>query len=101
MTILAALPKEQREQLIGELPVHEQNTWLEVERRSGTYQVGREAGLEEGRAALIELIFNLLGERNVEVDPDSETKIRTCEDLPTLQRWVRRSFRATSVAELF
>jgi hypothetical protein len=108
MTILAALPQHQREQLIGELPVQEQHDWMDVERRSGTYhfgvkeglEQGREQGLEQGRLALITLIFDLLAERSIAVDAQAEAQIRSCEDLATLQRWVRRAVHASSSAEL-
>ena len=108
MTILAALPQHQREQLIGELPMQEQHSWMDVERRSGTYAFGRaegreeglEQGLEQGRAALVELIFNVLAERHVTIDPDSEAKIRSCGELPILQRWVWRAINVRSAKEL-
>jgi hypothetical protein len=125
MTILAALPQHQRDQLIEELPMEEQHSWMDVERRSGTYQFGvkeglqqglergleqgREQGLEQGleqgreqgRMVLLELLFGLLAERGVTVDEQSDARIRTCEDLMTLQRWVRRAVHATSAADLF
>jgi hypothetical protein len=105
MTILAALPEHQRDRLIKELPVQEQHSWMDVERRSGTYQFGvkegREEGREEGRIALVELIFELLAERGVVVAGQDAAQIRTCADLPTLQRWVRRAVHAKNTAELF
>jgi hypothetical protein len=98
MTILAALPKHQRDQLLEELPVEERNEWIEVERRSGTYHYGR----EEGRAAaLLDLIFDLLAAHRIDVDADSEAKIRGCVDLSLLRRWALRAADATSVADLF
>jgi hypothetical protein len=104
MTILAALPKDQRERLIGELPVQEQHSWMDVERRSGTYHFGVEEGLAQGReherATLIALIFKLLGQRDVIVDAEAEGQIRGCDDLSTLQQWVLRAAHATSTAEL-
>ena len=112
MTILAALPEHQRNQLIGELPVQEQHDWMDVERRSGTYAFGRREGREEGREegrkealeqareALLTVIFDLLAERGVTVNARSKARIRRCEDLPTLQRWVKQAVRATSVREL-
>jgi hypothetical protein len=105
MTILAALPEEQRDRLIKELPVQKQHSWMDVERRSGTYQFGvkegREEGRAEGRMALVELIFEVLTERGVVVDAEHAEQIRSCEDLPTLQRWVRRAMHAATLAELF
>lgn len=104
MTILAALPKHQRERLIGELPMQEQHSWMDVERRSGTYQFGleegREQGLAQGRQALVGLIFDLLAERGVAVDAQAEAQIRSCEDLHTLQQWAHRAVHASSTAEL-
>jgi hypothetical protein len=109
MTILAAVSKEQREQLLKELPMQERNPWIEVERRSGTYQVGREEGLEQGReqgleqgrAALLELMFELLAHRGIAIDAAGEAQIRGCRDLEVLQRWARRAMDATSLDELF
>jgi hypothetical protein len=120
MTILAALEKHERDQLIGELPMQEQHDWMDVERRSGTYHFGVEEGLqqgreqgreqgleqgleqgrEQGRMALVGLIFDLLAERGVAVDGEAEAQIRSCEDLTTLQRWAHRAVHATSSDEL-
>jgi hypothetical protein len=104
MTILAALSEDERERLIGELPMQDQHDWMDVERRSGTYHFGvkegREQGLEQGRRALVEVLFDLLAERGLKVSTRARAKIRKCEDLPTLQRWVRKAVHATSVAEL-
>lgn len=105
MTILAALPKHQRDQLLKEVPVEERSEWIEVERRSGTYHYGHEEGLEkgreEGRLTLLDLIFDLLTARGVRVDAGSQAQIRDCRDLALLRRWARRAADATSVAELF
>ncbi|HVI00277.1 MAG TPA: hypothetical protein VM869_16285 [Enhygromyxa sp.] len=104
MTLLAALPKSQREQLIKELPVQEQHSWMDVERRSGTFhfgvEEGLEQGLEQGRKALVGLIVDLLAERGVKLDAEAEAQIRSCKDLSTLQRWARRAVHATSSDEL-
>jgi hypothetical protein len=108
LTILAALTKEARNQLIAELPMDEQDTWMDVERRSGTYAFGREEGLEEGleqgreegRRLLVELILSNLGERRIPVDAHTEDRIRGCRELPTLQRWAGAATRVASAAEL-
>jgi hypothetical protein len=94
MTVLAALPQQQRERLIGELPMQEQHSWMDVERRSGTYHFG-------AREALVDAIVELLDERRVKVDAPSEAKIRGCTHLPTLKRWVRRAVHVSCVADLF
>jgi hypothetical protein len=102
MTILAALTEEQRELLIGELPVQKQHDWMDVERRSGTYHFGVKEGREQGREeALREVIFELLADRGLKVNAKAKAQIRKCKDLPTLKRWVRKAAHATSVAELF
>jgi hypothetical protein len=105
MTVLAALPQHLREQLIGELPVQEQHDWMDIERRSGTYQFGRregvEAGREEARSIVRELIFGCLEERGLAVDEASTAAINQCSDLPTLQRWARRAVTVASAGALF
>jgi hypothetical protein len=105
MTVLAALPEDQRKQLIEELPMPEQHSWMDVERRSGTYHFGvkegREEGLEQGRKILLALIFELLDEGGVAVDAKTEARLRKCKHLPTLKRWARQAAHATNVADLF
>ena len=71
--------------------MHEQHDWMDVERRSGTYQFGVEEGRAEGRAAIIELIFEVLADRGLVVDAASEARIRSCDDLSTLRRWARQA----------
>ncbi|HVH98685.1 MAG TPA: hypothetical protein VM869_08245 [Enhygromyxa sp.] len=101
MTILSALSEEQRELLIGELPVQDQHDWMDVERRSGTYHFGVKEGREQGREdTLREVLLDLLAERGLKVSAKAKAKIRKCKDLPTLKRWVREAVHATSVAEL-
>jgi hypothetical protein len=109
MTVLAALPQYQRDQLIGELPMQEQHDWMDVERRSGTYQFGRREGRQEGRqeglrearVALRALIFGCLEDRRLAVDDASAARIHDCEDLATLQRWARLAMCVSSSSQLF
>jgi hypothetical protein len=109
-TVLAALPKSLRHQMMGEMSVDEQDKLMDIERRSGTYFVGHEAGLAKGieqgieqgrRMTLIELILALCEVRGVAVDPEAEAKVRACESLPTLQRWARAARSVTQIAQLF
>ena len=109
-TVLAALPKSLRHQLMGEMSVDERDELMDIERRSGTYFVGHEAGLAKGieqgieqgrRMTLVELILAIFEVRGVEVDPEAEAKVRACESLPTLQRWARAARSATQMAQLF
>ncbi|PRQ03872.1 flagellar assembly protein H [Enhygromyxa salina] len=125
-TILAALPEREREILMGELPVEEQDELWEIERESGTYKVGLRAGLERGRSeglergrseglergrseglergrrvTLVEMILAILEVRGVPQDPASEARIRGCEELPTLQTWARRAREVARASELF
>jgi hypothetical protein len=46
--------------------MREQHDWMDVERRSGTYHFGVEEGLEKGRAALLELIFEVFADRGLD-----------------------------------
>jgi GNAT superfamily N-acetyltransferase len=104
VTILAALPQRQRTTLIEELPVNERNALWEIEKRSGTYQLGRQEGRQEGRrTTLIELILAVLDVRGIAVDPTSAARIRAEQALPTLERWalaVREVPRASALFEL-
>lgn len=86
--------------------MQEQHDWMDVERRSGTYEFGRREGHEEGlqegaRAALRELIVSSLSERELAIDDASATQIQNCDDLALLQRWARRAMTVTSVAQIF
>ncbi|WP_181233673.1 hypothetical protein [Enhygromyxa salina] len=49
---------------------------------------------------LLELIFALLEVRGVAVDPDSEARVRRCQDLETLERLARRAREVETAAEL-
>ncbi len=113
MTVLSALPEHEANQLIGELPVQEQDPWMEWELESGLYKLAQKDGLAKGlaegraeahteiRAALVRLIFDLLDQRGVELDEHSAARIHGCEDLETLQRWIRNSATASRGGELF
>ena len=82
--------------------MQEQHEWMDVERRSGTYDFGRREGLQEGACtALRELILGCLEDRRLTVDDESTARILACEDVPTLQRWARRSMSVATVDQLF
>jgi len=92
--------------------MQDQHDWMDIERRSGTYAFGRREGREQGREEgreegrkeardfTLALLFELLAERGIVVDPHSEAQLRSCDDLPTLQRWVRRAVHASTIEEL-
>lgn len=102
ITILAALPPAQREILSEELPVNERNALWEIERRSGTFQLGRREGQEEGRqATLIELIVAVLEVRDIAIDATTLARIRAERDLPTLERWATAARKVTRASQLF
>jgi hypothetical protein len=74
-TILAALPKRQRAIVMEELPVNERNALWAIEKRSGTYQLGRKEGRQEGRrTTLVELILAVLDVRGIAVDAASRAR---------------------------
>jgi hypothetical protein len=101
-TILAALPLRQRAKLIEELPVNERNALWAIEKRSGTYQIGRQEGRQEGRrTTLIELIFAVLEVRGIAIDPSSAARIRAEQTLRTLERWAAAAREVTRVSALF
>ena len=114
MTILAALSDEQRDQLLEEEeePMEDRGGWEEIEQRSGTYKVGRKAGLaeglaeglaqglERGRTILLDLIIDLLATRRIVPDAATEAQLRSCTDLEVLRRWARQAVEVSSAAEL-
>jgi GNAT superfamily N-acetyltransferase len=113
-TILAALPKRQRDILIKELPVDERNALWEIEKRSGTYRLGRKEGRKEGRkqgrqegreegrrTTLIDLILAVLDVRGIAVDATSMARLRAEQALPTLERWAIEAREVTQVSQLF
>jgi hypothetical protein len=109
-TVLAALPERERAQLIEELPVTQRDELWEIEKRSGTYLLGRREGHQEGRqeghregrrTTLAELILTVLELRGVAVDPISVDRIRAEESLPTLERWAIVAREVGRVSELF
>jgi hypothetical protein len=114
-TILAALSEAHKTIVIGEMNMHDKKDEIwEIERRSGTFLLGeaqgRARGLEEGRAlerklgqrrTLAELIVAVLEVRGVRLDADAEARVRSCEDLGTLERWARLAREITATAELF
>ncbi|PRQ01069.1 hypothetical protein ENSA5_27510 [Enhygromyxa salina] len=101
-TILAALPEAHKEIVMGELSVEEQEEIWAIERRSGTFLLGRQEGRQEGRrTTLVELILAVLEVRNVPLAPDDEVRIRGCEDLATLERWARLAREVERASALF
>ncbi|MCA9680771.1 MAG: hypothetical protein KC457_01145 [Myxococcales bacterium] len=100
--ILSVLPKPTRDLLIGEIPMLLENDLARIERESGTYFYGHQAGLEQGRRiTLIELIFTILDLRGITVDPESASRIRETEPLSLLERWARLAREIEAVPELF
>lgn len=101
-TIIAAVRRPLRDILIGEMNVEEPYPLWEIERESGTYEVGMEAGIEQGRRqTLIEMILALLEVRGVSVDAEAEARIRSCESLATLQRWAQAAREVAGATALF
>lgn len=125
-TILAALPKRQRAILMKELPVNQRDQLWDIEKRSGTFHVGRqegrkegrkegrEAGRKEGRKKGLEegreegrkegcrmTILAILEVRGVAVDRDSAARIRAETSLEILERWAVAAKEVQQVSELF
>lgn len=82
--------------------MEERNALWKIERRSGTFQLGREEGRLEGRrTALIELILEVLDARDIPVNPASAARIRAETELRTLKRWAIAASKVTRVSQLF
>ncbi len=121
-TILAALPPRKRATLMEELPMERRDELWEIEKRSGTYHVGRLAGREEGLAkgrregrkegrvegrkegrveGQHKLILAILDVRGIAIDRASRARIRAEKDLSVLARWAAGARKVKQVSELF
>jgi hypothetical protein len=105
-TVLAALPKRQRAILMKELPVKQRDELWEIEKRSGTFHVGRQEGRKEGRKEGIEAgyrmtILAILEVRGVAVGPSDAARIQAERSLATLELWAAAAKQVTQVSELF
>lgn len=47
------------------------------------------------------MIFALLEVRGITIDDATATRIRSCDDLPELERWARRAREIEFAAQLF
>jgi hypothetical protein len=113
LTVLAALPEREFEIVKGELQMQEHDPLWEIEKRSAYGQFfrrefgfdeekTRKEALEEGRkASLVEMILTVLDVRGIIVDDDTAARVRSCVDLPELERWARRAREVDRAAQLF
>jgi hypothetical protein len=63
---------------------------------------GRREGRDEGRLqALAAAVLEVLDVRGLEVSAALRDRVRTCVDLQTLERWLRRAVIVRSAEELF
>ena len=92
----------------------ERDPLWEIEKRSGTYHVGRMAGRKEGRErGLVEgrkeglakgqrtLILTILELRGIRVDRASAARIRSETSPSILRRWAAAAREVNRVSELF
>ncbi|NVB37533.1 hypothetical protein G6O69_06790 [Pseudenhygromyxa sp. WMMC2535] len=119
-TVLAALPKEHREIILGAMPVEEQMQVSQLERRCGTFlagqQEGRLEGQEEGRLegqkegrlegqkegrreGTLRILGMMLSQRGLVPDAGQWAQLETAS-LEQLEAWATRIPRVTNVAEL-
>lgn len=103
--ILAALPIRKRAALLEEIPMQQRDKLWEIEKRSGTYHVGRKAGrkegLEKGRVeGCRRLILTVLDVRGVPVTPRVRARIEAETDLAILERWVAAAREVSRASEL-
>ncbi|WP_146157584.1 hypothetical protein [Enhygromyxa salina] len=101
-TILSALHEPHRHTLIGEMNMEHQDELWDIERRSGTFLVGREEGRAEGRrTTLVELILTVFDVRGVRLNDQQEAQVRSCNHLGTLERWARLARDVQAPTQLF
>ena len=63
---------------------------------------GRAAGIAEGKAdAKADAILTILEKRGLAPGADARSRLRNCEDLTTLDRWLERALAAESLADVF
>jgi hypothetical protein len=63
--------------------------------------IGREEGREEGRAqATAESLVRILTARRLPLTEDQKTRILSCRDMPTLERWLDLALHISDVDEL-
>lgn len=102
--IFAALDPARRRELLelmrasGHQPISD---WARHHFQRGIDQ-GREAGREEGRREqMAEALLEVLATRELDLPPDAVDRIRACDDLGTLRRWLKNAVTADAVADLF
>ncbi|EDM77659.1 hypothetical protein PPSIR1_13940 [Plesiocystis pacifica SIR-1] len=110
-TILAAVDKDMRLTLIKEFPfAPDDDRLMEIERRSGTYHLGHEEGLEKGREqglaegrrhVLKTMVLALLELRGLTVSELERARIDRETGVEVLERWAELARTATHASALF
>ncbi|EDM78062.1 hypothetical protein PPSIR1_23634 [Plesiocystis pacifica SIR-1] len=102
-TILAAVDESMRLTLIQEFPfAPDDDRLMEIERRSGTYHLGHEEGVEEGRRRVLKtMVLALLEVRGIALSEVERARVDEETRVETLERWAERARTATQAGELF
>ncbi len=75
---------------------------LRQEGREEGREAGREEGREEGRAeGISRAIVSVLEGRGMIVSAEVRSRVESCVELDTLERWLQKAIVATSVVEIF
>ncbi|NVB40378.1 hypothetical protein G6O69_21240 [Pseudenhygromyxa sp. WMMC2535] len=122
-TVLAGLPKADREAMIRALPEEDEMQLSQLERECGTFNVGLEEGIEvgrkeglevgldlgreeglevgreEGRRGMVRLLRAFLASRGLEPS-EEETAVIEAGTMAELQAWAGKMLVARTVAEL-
>jgi hypothetical protein len=112
---LASLSKAVRKELEMELRVHVSESWRpksdwgkdifakgEAKGRAEGEAKGAAVGEVIGRTAgIAEAILTVLEQRRLPITPALRTRVTVCNDLPLLERWLRRATTAASIEEAF
>jgi hypothetical protein len=103
--VSACLTEDQMAEAAEQLPPEVEIELSKMELESYAYakglRRGREAGVEEGRSALVTRLRATLAQRGIELDLASRARVERCQDLEQLSLWLVRAATATSTNDLF
>lgn len=100
--ILSMLSPLQRDEIKEQFDMEKRWELTERERNSGAFHDGKQEGTREGkREGLQRLLLTILELRDVSISLEHEQRVRQCEDLDQLERWIARAKQVEAATALF
>lgn len=100
--IAASVTKDVMQQVREQLPRQDRQTLSEWERRSSTFSLGRDEGLESGREqGLHAAILAVLSARGFKLDEQTRARILACDQPEELEALAGRAATIASLEQLF